>query len=84
MAKRQTEAAVMDAVELRLPMAEPEATSYISKENGHIDMHLRGAALEVFRRVHAGLIDSGAKLANGRPVASKAEVLQYLFEQVAA
>lgn len=72
-----------DAVTLRLPTAEPPASSYISREDGHIDVNLRGAALPYFRRVHEGLVESGARLANGRPVASKGDVVQYVFERIA-
>lgn len=69
---------------LELPHVEPDAETYIAKENGHIDMHLNGSAVATFRRVHAGLLASGAKLANGRPVSSKAHVIQYVFEQLGA
>lgn len=75
--------AELDGVTLRLPSTEPDPETYIARENGHIDMHLRGVAVDAFRRVHAGLIEDGAKLANGRPVSSKAHVLQWLFERAA-
>ena len=84
MAKRQNQESVIDMAELRLPLAEPEANTYIAKESGHLDLYLRGPAVDAFRRLHAGLLSDAAKLANGRPVSSKADVVQYLFEQVAA
>jgi hypothetical protein len=70
--------------EVHLPIAEPDPETYIARESGHVNVQLRGEALECFRHVHAGLIESAAKLANGRPVASKPDVIQWLFEQAAA
>jgi hypothetical protein len=85
MAVKRSAAAVaeVDHVQIRLPVAEPDPETYIFRESGHVDVTLRGDALPNFRRHHAGLIEQGAKLANGRPVSSKPDVFQYIFEQEA-
>ena len=82
MAKRQNQESVVDGFEIRLPYAVPEPGTYVEKESGHLDLYLRGSAIESFRHVHAGCLADGAKMLSGRPVSSKADVIQYLFEQL--
>lgn len=69
---------------IEVPVAEPDHGTYIARERGHLDLHLRGEAVDAFRRVHAGCVAAGVKLANGKPVATKSEVIQHLFESISA
>jgi hypothetical protein len=82
MARRQISSTEeLEPLAVTLPLVEPDERTYIARETGHIDVYLKGSALETFRRAHAGLVETGAKLKTGKPVSSKADVIAYLFEQ---
>lgn len=74
------------AVTLELPLSDPEPRTYIAEESGRIEVDLGhgGAYTVAFRRLHAGLLDSQAKFADGRPVVNKADVIRWLFMKVAS
>lgn len=70
---------------LIVPLADPDPASYIASMSGRINTRLdNGPQLEAFKRVYAGLRDSNALLASGRPVDSAADVLRWLFEHISA
>lgn len=69
-------------VTIKVPLAEPDPHSYIAKQIGHLDVRLRGGERQAMRRLHAGLIATGAKLPDGRPVASTADVIRWLAGEV--
>jgi hypothetical protein len=48
----------------------------------HVDVQLKGAQARAMRRLFEGLLDQGAKLANGRRVASPADAIRYVLEQL--
>ena len=93
MAKRRNDSvAVMEpepvvvtngAAMIEIPDAVPVEGSYIARETGDIAGELRGPALRAFRRFHAGLVQTNAKLPCGRPVVSKADALRWLFGSLA-
>jgi len=73
-----------ETISVAIPDAAPDEGSYIASESGNLDVRLEGRELIAFRRFHAGLIRDSAKLADGRPVSSKADALRYLFGSLIA
>lgn len=73
-------------VGLVLPMGNPDERTYVAQQSGRIDIDLGhgGKATEALRSLHAGLIQQRAVMASGRPVATKQDVVRWLFEQIAA
>lgn len=71
-------------VTITLPLAVPRSGTYIAGSRGRINTRLRADQLPAYRALHAGLRESNATYANGRPVDSAGDVLQWLFQQITA
>jgi hypothetical protein len=69
-------------VTITLPLAVPRKGTYIAGSRGRINTRLRSEQLPAYRSLHAGLRESNATYANGRPVDSAGDVLQWLFQQI--
>lgn len=69
---------------IEVPIAEPDASTYIARETGDIKVRLDRDGAAAFRRFHAGLLRDGAKIADGKPVRSKADAVRWLFANLAA
>lgn len=59
-----------------VPVADGE-----SREQTHLHLNLRGEESLCFHAVRRGLLDEGAKLADGRPVWSCADVIRWLIQK---
>lgn len=69
--------------EITLPLARELPDNFISQHRGRIDMRLDPSHLPAFKRVYAGLWENGATLKNGAHIDSPADVIKYIFEQIA-
>jgi hypothetical protein len=69
-------------VTITLPLSVPRQGTYIAGSRGRINTRLRSEQLPAYRALHAGLRESNATYANGRPVDSAGDVLQWLFQQI--
>ncbi|TWT41457.1 hypothetical protein KOR42_48100 [Thalassoglobus neptunius] len=70
-------------ITLAVPVSEPIPGSYVEKQRGHIDVKLRSPeVLHGFKRIHAGLRAANAKLSDGRPVVTAADVARYIAEKL--
>lgn len=67
-------------VTLRIPLAPMPTAGYTSR---HVDVHLGDLGLTM-RRVFDGLDLAGARLASGKRVASTADALRWILEQLDA
>ncbi len=72
-------------VGLVLPMGDADQHGYVATQTGRLDLDLGhgGPATESLRALHAGLVETHARLASGRPVVTKADVVRWVFEQLA-
>lgn len=69
-------------ITITLPLAEPREGTYIAGAKGRINTRLRKDQLAGYRQLHAGLREANATFANGRPVDSAGDVLQWVFQQI--
>lgn len=81
-------------ISITIPMGEPPADSYESKQAAsgkvsltqkslHLQAQLGPEAATVFLRIRNGLRDINAKLAGGRPVFTNVDALRWLMERAA-
>jgi hypothetical protein len=68
-------------VDLAVPLADPKPETYVAMEGGMFEIRLQVPELLVFRRLHAGLLASGATV-NGRPVQNRSHVVEWLIQQI--
>lgn len=73
---------VTKTVTITIPICAPDPESYIANMSGRINTRLDREQREAFKRLHSGLRESNAQLANGRPVDGASDVLRWLFERV--
>jgi hypothetical protein len=74
-------------VMVEVPVSDEPLQGYQSSERSarHLEVQLREPAqAKAFMRMRSGLYASGARLANGTPVASNADCLRWLIEQIGA
>ncbi len=50
----------------------------------HVEAQLDTAQADALKRAFVGLDEAGARLANGRRIASNADVVRYMLEQIVA
>lgn len=75
---------VVRTVILELPVCDPDPTTYIAQQRGHVDFRFdRQTQLPAFVQLHAGLRAENAQFADGKPVESAADVLRYLATLIA-
>jgi hypothetical protein len=71
--------AAIATVVIELPVGAIPEGVFVSR---HVDVQLKGAQARAMRRLFEGLLDQGAKLANGRRVASPADAVRYVLERI--
>jgi hypothetical protein len=72
----------MESSTIEVPLGDPPLGVYPTR--GHVQAQLNKYQLVALRSARIGLISSGERLANGRPLASNADVVRWLLEQLAA
>ena len=68
-------------ISIAVPSAEYGPADNVSR---HIDLQLDTVQARALKRAFVGLDESGSRLASGRRVASNADVIRFLLEQLAA
>jgi hypothetical protein len=69
-------------VRIDVPIADTPQTGYRSRRF-HVEVHLGHKEAIAFRGIQAALDARHARLAGGRVVQSKADVVRWMFEQIA-
>lgn len=81
MAKTKTGKPELDPRIIEVPLGEIPPAVYITR---HVEVNLDHLQSCTLRRVFEGLDSSGARLVNGKRVASSSDVVRWLLEQVAS
>jgi hypothetical protein len=73
------------AVTLTIPLADPPDSQVHRISAWHVDCQFRDApSRTAFRQVQEGLLKTGVRLADGRPVITGADSIRWLIQQIAA
>ena len=73
----------IECVRLTIPLADPPDTQVHRVNAWHVDCQFRENETRLaFRQIQEGLYRSQARLADGRPVVSGADVIRWLVQQV--
>lgn len=71
---------IVDAV--AFPLCDPRPGSRYENILARIDVTFRGRHRRTFRRLIAGMVERGDKLADGTPVRTSGDVLRWILEQL--
>lgn len=70
-----------ESVQITLPLADPPANE---SQYAKVEVRLNKAEKHAFMSLRSGLRQSNARLSDGRPVWSSADVVRWLTQQVSA
>jgi len=83
LANAKTQLEAPETIVVEVPVEDISADSYRPSGRTHIDVQLTASAGRALRQVQSALMSRNAKLASGRVVHTRGDVIHWLFQQIA-